>query len=174
MTIRRVADEMGISAGNLTYHFPTKDLLLTAIIEDSLLRLEEGHETAANHRTDNPATRMRAYLEFLIEDSQQANSQKFFYQLWILTAHNKDLAGYKDRVYEHFLSNLMIELDLSRPDLRRPERKKKAFLVMSAIEGMNVLFGTSNNFRTQFGKLSGYLLEQLLMMIFDDRDRHNS
>ena len=170
MTIRRVAEEMGISAGNLTYHFPTKDLLLQAIIEDCLERLEKGHDKAASHRTEDPATRMRAYLEFLIEDSQQTSSQKFFYQLWILTAHNKNLQSYKDRVYQHFLSNLMIELDLSRPDLRRPERRKKAFLVMSAIEGMNVLFGTSVDFRTQFGKLSGYLLDQLLLVIFVDRN----
>ena len=41
---------------------------------------------------------------------------------------------------------------------------------MSAIEGMNVLFGTSVDFRTQFGKLSGYLLDQLLLVIFVDRN----
>lgn len=166
LTLRRVSEELGISKGNLSYHFPNKNLLLDGVIEDFLLRYEQAHESAISGSGDDVPARMEAYLGFLAKDAQDAYSQKFFYQLWSMASHRPDIARYKDRVYEHFLAQLRTELALARPDLDGPGQLKKAFLIMSLVEGANVLFGTSRKFRKQFGNVGPSLMDELLAIVF--------
>lgn len=167
MTLRRVADEIGISKGNLTYHFPSKDGLLTAVIDDFLTRYEASFEQANLRGGNDPRRRVRAYFEFLIRDAQDPHSQRFFYQLWALAPHQPGLTGFRDRVYEHFLAQVRAELRFARPDLDAGARRRKEFLLMSCIEGFNVLFGTTPTFRRRFGRLDESLLDELLAIVFD-------
>ena len=167
MTLRRVADEIGISKGNLTYHFPSKDGLLAAVIDDFLTRYEASFEAANLSGGDDPERRVRAYFQFLIRDAQDDRSQRFFYQLWALAPHQPGLVDFRDRVYEHFLAQVREELRFARPDLDAQAKRRKEFLLMSCIEGFNVLFGTTAGFRRRFGRLDDGLLDELIGIVFD-------
>jgi AcrR family transcriptional regulator len=50
VTLDAVAAEAGVSKGGLLYHFPTKDALVEALIEDWLDRFEEEIEQGAGDR----------------------------------------------------------------------------------------------------------------------------
>jgi AcrR family transcriptional regulator len=169
VTLRRVADELGISKGNLSYHFPNKNLLLGAVVEDFLRRYEEAHENVISSFGSDVPGRMRSYLSFLVRDAQDTHSQGFFFQLWSMSSYRKDIARYKDRVYEHFLAQLRIELSLARPDLSKVVQIRKAFTIMSLLEGSNVLFSTSGKYLKQFGKMDDFLLEELLAIVFGQK-----
>ncbi len=63
LTLERVAAEAGVSKGGLLYHFATKQELVVALLDDTLVRADDSlRELTAS---DEPGAFARAYLEFV-------------------------------------------------------------------------------------------------------------
>lgn len=63
LTLDAVAKEAGVSKGGLLYHFPSKEALIKALMEDFLDRFDQDTETEAAAHTDLSANHWaRAYL----------------------------------------------------------------------------------------------------------------
>ncbi len=63
LTLERVAAEAGVSKGGLLYHFSTKQELVVALLDDTLVRADDSlRELTAS---DEPGAFARAYLEFV-------------------------------------------------------------------------------------------------------------
>jgi len=69
-SMRDIAGEVGILAGSLYHHFPSKDDLFTAVHEEGIRRIDEAVDTALDGRTDPWArleAAMVAHLDYLLE-----------------------------------------------------------------------------------------------------------
>lgn len=165
LSLRKIAQHMGISNGNVTYYFPNKKVLLRALIEDVLSRYEVEFKTEAEKFPDAPEKRIGAYFSYLIKDAQQPESRSFFYQLWGLSTHNPVAAELRDEVYSHFLSHVEIQLHAARPDLKPQTIRNKSLVLMSLLEGLNVMLGSGDKFLGQFKNLEPYVHEQVMHII---------
>lgn len=165
LSLRKIAKHMGISNGNVTYYFANKQVLLKALIEDRLTRYDEEFEKEAVTFPHAPEKRICAYFQYLIADAQIPDSRSFFYQLWGLSIHSPIAAELRDHVYNHFLSQVLIQLKAARPELSEKELQDKSFLLMSFIEGLNVIFGSSKKFLRQFDHIEDVLKKQVLDII---------
>lgn len=167
LSLRRIAQHMGISNGNLTYYFANKKMLLRALIEDQLARYDHEFEKEAKKFPNDADKRIYAYFNYLIKDAQTADSRNFFYQLWGLSIHSSIAAELRDEVYQRFLLQVMAQLAVLRPELSNQELRNKSFLLMSLMEGANVLFGSGNTYLKQFHKTPQLLLDQVKRIIHD-------
>jgi len=62
LTLDAVAREAGFSKGGLLYHFPSKQALVTAIVERLATRCEANHAHALEDQETDPGAFTRAYL----------------------------------------------------------------------------------------------------------------
>jgi AcrR family transcriptional regulator len=72
ITLARVAEEAGVSKGGLLYHFGSKEVLVTALLEQTLADADAGLDELT---ADGPGAFARAYLEYVRRpDEHQADA----------------------------------------------------------------------------------------------------
>jgi AcrR family transcriptional regulator len=139
LSVRAVAQKVGISVGNLQYHFPTRAKLLDAVF---------------SRRADEFRTEIRAELESIVDprrrfetlldcwlSAQFRADQVLFWHLWAMSAHDPDARMTMESVYSEmtdFVTGLLCEID---PDLTRLRAKRRAALIVSMVEGSGLFVG---------------------------------
>lgn len=164
LTTRRVADELGISVGNLAYYFPSKDALLKAIIDHVIEGYDEELEQEFRTFPDDPTHRLKAFLRYLVRDTMKPEVQGFFYQFWGLTKTNVQVAVARQQMYEHFTGQLLQQLADIHPHRSMKELKNVALGMLACIEGLHVVFGTSDTFTEDNPGFDDYIFDQLLQI----------
>ena len=139
LSVRAVAQKVGISVGNLQYHLPTRAKLLDAVI---------------SRRGDEFRTEILAELEGIVDprrrferlldcwlSAQFRPDQVLFWHLWAMSAHDPDARRTMEGVYSEmtdFVTGLLREID---PDLTRLRAKRRAALIVSMVEGSGLFVG---------------------------------
>ena len=72
LTLEAVAAEAGVSKGGLLYHFPSKEALITALLERRFQRFEEAWRARMAADPDPRGRAVRAYLHVTLEDPDPA------------------------------------------------------------------------------------------------------
>ena len=140
LTLRRVAAELDISLGNLTYYYSTKSRLLEAVIADLLRQYHAALEDAESRFPDDPAVRFSAYLDYLIRDCQRPRQQAVFFQIWGLATHDAVVRRLRTQIYRSFRLSIEALLRPLLPSVDGEELAERAAMVMAQIEGMHVLY----------------------------------
>lgn len=141
-SMRRVAAEVGMSVGNLTYHFPSKNQLLHALIQDTLndyRALFQGYRRQAGR---DPEASMRGLLDYLMRDSASERTSRLFRELWALAAHEPAIAAKMDAFYDAAIDAVIDALGAECHLAKREDARTFAFLATLISEGTAVLFGT--------------------------------
>ncbi|MEM7277096.1 MAG: TetR/AcrR family transcriptional regulator [Pseudomonadota bacterium] len=139
LTTRKIAQELGISLGNLTYYFPNKEKLLRALIEDVLSDYHQAFELERVRFPDDPQGRFLAYLDHLIDDCQNDDSRTFFFQIWALAKHNKVVANLRDEIYRVARADALELISALRPEASGREINEIVTLFVAMIEGLHVV-----------------------------------
>lgn len=161
LSTRRVAEELGISVGNLAYYFPSKESLLQAMIEhvidgyDAELRRE--WETFPN----DPIQRFQAFSQYMIEDAKNPEVQGFFYQFWGFSAHNEAAASTRKAMYAHFLQQLKDLLLGIHPQKSAIELENICMTVLTLLEGLHVVYGSVDISYLNSKGFDSHILQQI-------------
>ncbi len=143
LTTRKIANELGISLGNLTYYFPNKEKLLRALIEDVLSDYHQAFEAERTRFPNDPQGRFLAYLDHLIDDCQNNDSRTFFFQIWALAKHNKVVADLRDEIYRVARTDALELISALRPDISTHEVNELVTMFVAMIEGLHVVCDVS-------------------------------
>jgi AcrR family transcriptional regulator len=139
LSVRAVAQEVGISVGNLQYHVPTRAKLLDAVFSrradefrSSLLGIVE--------KIDDPRDRFETIVDFWLASQLQAD-QVLFWHLWAISAHDVDASRTMAALYREmvdFISGLLCDMN---PTLTLSSAKRRAALIVSMVEGSGLFVG---------------------------------
>jgi AcrR family transcriptional regulator len=165
LTTRRVARELGISVGNLAYYFSSKESLLQAIIEDVIRGYDDELEQESKRFPDSPPKRFKAFLQYMIGDAKKADVQGFFYQFWGLSSHNELAAALRLEMYTHFSEQTAELLADVHPDMPDSKLKLMALSVITSLEGLHVVYGSSEPFLQQYEGFDEFIYEQILLNV---------
>lgn len=139
LTTRKIARELGISLGNLTYYFPNKEKLLRALIEDVL---DDYHQAFVAERLrfpDDPHGRFLAYLDHLLGDCQNDDSRTFFFQVWALAKHNKVINELRDDIYRVAHADALELISAVRPAVSKRDINEIVTMFVAMVEGLHVV-----------------------------------
>lgn len=130
VSMRAIADEMGISVGNLTYHYPHKEQLLEAVMDAELDSLP----TDPAPGLDSLHTLLRRMLEsfseapfYFTDPALQRESPR------LQRRHARNVG----RLYRALWSSLALQVEagLMDPALRGAQRRRLALLLMTSHVG---------------------------------------
>ena len=142
LTTRRVAELAGITAGNLTYHFPSKRDLLRALIQRLVAEYSAGIDGFFADLALPPEQKFKALIEWLLADALSADSNRIFRELWVMALHDQFVARAIDDFYDKAIEQIAQLLCRSYRGLSKASADAIAHLLVSITEGSGVLYGT--------------------------------
>ncbi|MEO1231894.1 MAG: TetR/AcrR family transcriptional regulator [Myxococcota bacterium] len=146
LSMRAIAQECGISVGNLNYYFRRKVDLLRAMTDrvwrryrDEIVRVRQGP-------FESPRGELEAVLRLIFKDLYTRRTTVFFPELWALANHADYAAEVMDRLYG-FERGVFCELISGvRPDLGAADQERVALHISASIEGHTLFVGAGKRF----------------------------
>lgn len=140
-TIRRIASECGMKVGNVSYHFPKKELLIQVLLDDIL----QGYGKVLDRTVRQPGLdaeeRLRLIIVLCLDDIAGKRTTRLFTELWALANHSVFVAD-RVRVFYHSVHDIISEYvsDLN-PALNADEVRSVAVFISASMEGSTPFLG---------------------------------
>src|ERR1700730_3117802 len=169
LSFRNVAKRAGITVGNVTYYFPTKDDLLVELAGYIFDRWE------ARFRRNFPSDltdKMDIFLysiRYMIEENKRAKSNRLLLEMWAMANHSTAVMKMLDAFYCKMRAWIEDTLADIEPAQSLRKRRLRAALITSQIEGMMVLIGPNRMIHKELEGLENEAIRQIKKLAIDDR-----
>ena len=167
LSFRTIAKRARITVGNVTYYFPTKDDLLVELAAYIFDRWEARFLRSMPSRiTDN--TEIFLYsIRYTIEENKRPKSNRLLLEMWAMANHSTPVMKMLDTFYckmrawiEHMLADIA-------PAQSLKERRLRAALITSQIEGLMVLIGPNRMAHKELDGLESEAIRQIKRLALD-------
>lgn len=138
MTMRQVAERVGMSLSNLQHYFPSREALLQALLEDVRKSYDPGYAQVTAGLSD-PRDRLMAVVRYLIADAKKADTERLFVEIWSLAARDDMVRGLFDQMYSYHRHTIEKLIAAVNPALSPGTVSLRAALVAMQIEGLMLL-----------------------------------
>ncbi|MEM7116349.1 MAG: TetR/AcrR family transcriptional regulator [Chloroflexota bacterium] len=139
LSMRHVAERVGIKLASLQYHFPSKKALIGVLLAESL-----GHYhqlvlelvTAVSTNEDPTA------LNHLFTTYQDSQVSGIFEQLWALSIQEPELKRQYDEAYASLWQGVAALVRRFDAQANDAQCKTRAALIIALLDGLETFFGT--------------------------------
>ncbi|MFM9937306.1 MAG: TetR/AcrR family transcriptional regulator [Novosphingobium sp.] len=140
-TIRRIASASGMKVGNVSYHFPRKEMLIKIMLDELLDSYDKLLESEVRQPGISPEDRLRLMIVICLDDIAGKRTTRLFTELWALANHNAFIAdrvrAFYRRVHD-FIGEAVAALN---PALSADEVHTVALFISAAMEGSTPFLG---------------------------------
>ena len=141
LSMRKVADSCGISVGNLTYHFRTRELLITELVSHLLNRYLAEFRRLLVKKEAPAGKEIEAFIKWLLTDAQNRKNARLFRELWAISSHypkaHKGMVIFYNELIRFFVNNI----SNSYQGLTKHELEKICCLLAVLSEGTGIVYG---------------------------------
>jgi len=140
-TLQSVAQKAGIHYGNLTHHYPTRDVLIDAMFAHLVEHYRRSFREMTERAQASGAS-VRNIVTWLLDDAVTDGTAGVFLQLWAMAAHLPRIAEGMAQLYDQAVDAFMeaFEIDPRAASARR--LRDSLFLLGTVIEGSSAIFWT--------------------------------
>lgn len=157
-TMRTVAARCGMKLGNLQHYYKTREQLLQAVLEQVMFSYDGHYLRLPGAPNGSPQKRFAAIIRFLIEDLKNPLTSGTFMELWALAERHKFAAAIMDKMYSHHRENIARLIHDLNPKLPGHESARRAALIATQIEGLNLLLAHGKPKHKELSGLEGEAL----------------
>jgi len=165
LTLRQIALRAGITVGNLTYYYRTKEALLKDLLENVLSSYLAKMACIVAASNDLPEDRFVAIIEYLIEDLNTQRTTRFFPELWALANHDEYTEKLMESMYTEERRVLSELIQAINPDLDDEQTSNLALFVSCSIEGMTMFVGAGKKQEDALQSMKTYACTSFLHLI---------
>jgi hypothetical protein len=164
-SVAKVAKELGISQGNLTYYFPKRENLIESVVERLIVRYTSNPHfdfELGKHEDDIIS---KHFLKFLLSDARNPAIVKVMIFIWSNALTNKNVAHALSSFYK---TSIDVHLKLSgNEDTAKQSQTMYALLtITSIINGLIPVMGIANA-PFDYDEYTIYLESLLSKLLFD-------
>ncbi len=156
LTKRRIAKRLGISDGNVSYYFPTRESLWQGVIEYELKFYYQKHYGEQELSDDDPVSRFENFVRLWFQEYEDRELRIFFAQLLAFAEVSDFVAKQRDEIYQTFYDETESRISDLNPGLSDTELQSRTALVMAMLEGLHAvtafkpdLLNSSTDFQEQ-------------------------
>jgi AcrR family transcriptional regulator len=141
-SIRRIAAECGMKVGNVSYHFPRKELLIQILLDDML----ETYDTLLEQRVRGPVDltpeqRLHILIVMCLDDISRIRTTRLFTELWALANHDAFIADRVRAFYQRIHDFIAEYVAALNPALAPDEVRIVAVFISATMEGTTPFCG---------------------------------
>ena len=140
-TIRRIAAASGMKVGNVSYHFPRKEMLIKIMLDELLESYDKLLESKVRQPGVSPEERLRLMIVLCLDDIAGKRTTRLFTELWALANHNAFIAD-RVRVFYQKVQDFIGEAVAALNPAISPDQVHTLALYISAsMEGSTPFLG---------------------------------
>lgn len=161
-TLRRIAAQCGIKVGNVSRHFPRKEMLVQVLLEE-LLTPTVGEARTSLSRLGLPAEEALALvIAGTLDQTKTKKMTHLFTELWALANHNQFVAERIEMVFQ-YMHNLMASYVAElNPALSPAEVDVVTLFIATSLEGSTILAGHGRPWEAMMPQLKALAVKSLV------------
>lgn len=154
LSMRGVAAACDIRMGHLTYHFPTREHLISALFDAIIRSYEHAFEAIMEEPAIPPATRLGNLCVLILDDIGTRRTTRIFPELWALSNHDPFVAERMYDMYGRARAALMRAIRQVCPTMSDREVKLTGLFMSSAMEGVGIFAGHGKPYAADMGEIT--------------------
>ena len=167
LSFRNVAKRAGITVGNVTYYFPTKDDLLVELAGYIFDRWEARfRRNLPSDLTDNMDIFLYS-IRYMIEENKRVKSNRLLLEMWAMANHSTAVMKMLDTFYcemREWIEDMLADI---APNQSLQRRRLRAALITAQIEGLMVLIGPNRKVHNELEGLENEAIRQIQKLAVD-------
>lgn len=164
-SMRKVATKAGVTIGNLQYHFPTKEILIKAMLDHCIARYLELFARIREASGDDPREQLKQLVHVIFKDLNTSNTTHFFPELWSLSNHEPYATELMDNMYAQYRSVLVEVIQAINPAIRKLQAERLALFMSASMEGHTVFVGHDKPWQKDTQKMANLAVSSFLHLI---------
>jgi AcrR family transcriptional regulator len=161
-----VARQVGISHGNLNYYFPTRRVLLEALIDHLLVEYRDRLSMLRSPAKSLGAASLGEFIDWLLDDAISSKTNRLFRELWAMANHYDFVARALNRIQDDAVRELVAIFGASAKGAEATKLRTAACLLVVVADGTATNFGTRKRSGPQFRRVR-QAAKDLLAPLFD-------
>ena len=139
LTKRRIAKRLGISHGNVSYYFPTRESLWKGVIEYELKFYYDKYYGESKIADNDPEGRFDEFVRLWFQEYKDRELRIFFAQLLAFAEVSEFVAQQRDEIYQTFYDETRSRIRDLDPTMSEQELQTRSTLVMAMLEGLHAV-----------------------------------
>ncbi|WP_242129456.1 TetR family transcriptional regulator C-terminal domain-containing protein [Sphingobium sp. Sx8-8] len=140
-TIRRVAAACGLRVGNVSYHFPKKELLVQVLLDEIMDTYNSKLDVTVRQPALSDEDRLRLVIIICLDDISSKRTTRLFTELWALANHNDFIADRVRAFYARVHDVIGEYVQRINPALNADEVRTLSLFISASMEGTTPFTG---------------------------------
>ena len=141
LTMRKVSDTVGISLGNLTYHFPNKAELIEELIRKKLAQYLAKFDELISQKDKTSEGGIKNLIGWLLMDALDEEVNRLYRELWVMAKHYPAIAKAFSDYYETAVHKVAVLFSDYCPNIQRKDLTRAMYILATITEGTCIVFG---------------------------------
>lgn len=141
MSMRRIAAKCDMKFGNLTYHYRSREDLVTELLESVFRGYEVYNEAITQRHEMSPEERLVIICKYTFEEIRSRKTSRLFPELWARSNHDPFIFQRMHRLYRRGIAPVKDIVEELRPDLPEDMCTALALFITVSMEGLMVFAG---------------------------------
>ncbi len=140
-TVRRIAAACNLRVGNVSYHFPRKEMLVQVMLDEIMQSYDAKLEIDVRQRDLSVEERLACVIDMCLVDIQSKRTTRLFTELWALANHNDFIAERLQAFYSKVHLVIGEYVQQLNPALDAEEVQTIALFISASMEGTTPFLG---------------------------------
>lgn len=140
-SIRRVGAACGLRVGNVSYHFPRKEMLVQVLLDELVESYNAKLDTDVRQADLSNEGRLKAVIVMCLDDIRSKRTTRLFTELWALANHNEFIAERVRGFYAQVHKVIGEQIRPLNPALDDEEVQTLALFISASMEGTTPFLG---------------------------------
>jgi len=137
LSMRKVAASVGISLSNVQHYYPSKDLLIEAVLLMTMNSFQEKINLIhQNVEQTGRLERLYSTIDMFLEELSNPVTYGLFFEIWALAARNDFASALMDTMISRERKAIYKLISGLNPDISDAEYQIRASLIVAQIEGL--------------------------------------
>ncbi|MFN3423129.1 MAG: TetR/AcrR family transcriptional regulator [Novosphingobium meiothermophilum] len=163
-TIRRIAAECGMKVGNVSYHFPKKELLIQTLLDDIIANYDKLLERTVRQPGLDAEERLRLIVVMCLDDIAGKRTTRLFTELWALANHNGFVADRVRLFYQRVHDFIAVYVAELNPALSAQDVRDVALFISASMEGATPFLGYEKPWAGRMSAFTAIAAHSLVML----------
>lgn len=165
LTKRKIAGRLGISHGNVSYYFPTRESLWKAVIDHEFKEYYRKHYANFDADPNDADARFNEFVMRWIDEYEDREMRIFFSQILAFAEVNQVVAGLRDEIYEMFFDEAMARVRSLDIDATENELEGRVLTMIATLEGLHFVTAFRPQIAARGDSFKGRLVRQINAII---------
>lgn len=140
-TIRRIAARAGMRVGNVSYHFPRKEMLIQIMLDEMMSSYSNKLDIMVRQPDLSDEERLRVVIIMCLEDIAGQRTTHLFTELWALANQNESVAERLQEFYGKVHAVIGEYVSAINPHLSPDEVHGLSLFISASMEGATPFLG---------------------------------